>query len=77
MKQKLLDFIQQELLNNRQTISSDQDLLVSGLIDSMAAMRLVAYFEQQTGMPVPPEDVTLENFVSVDAITRYHESRSS
>jgi len=43
-------------------LSDDDDLLTSGLVDSLGMMSLVAFIEEQFGVAVPPEDVTLETF---------------
>ena len=72
----LTDFIQGELLNHHQTIDEDQDLLVSGLIDSIGVMRLVGFIESSQGTKIPPQDVTLENFSNVKAIISYLSARS-
>jgi len=71
MKQKLVNYIQAELLDSQQTICEDQELLISGLIDSIGVMRLVTYIEHEVGHAVPPQDVTLENFTSVKTINEY------
>ena len=73
MKDRLLAYIRNELLNSPggQEISADDDLLGRGLLDSLGMMSLVFYIEDELGMPVPPEDVTIENFVSVSAIEAY------
>ena len=73
MKDVVRQFITAELLNGRADVElKDADnLLLSGLIDSLGMMRLVAFIEEDLQIPVPPEDVTIENFVSLDAIGAY------
>jgi acyl carrier protein len=66
----LTAFIRDTLLNGRE-ITSDEDLLLSSLLDSLGVMSLVAFIETQLGATVPPEDITLENFTSVDTILSY------
>ena len=75
MKQKITRFIIDELLSGTE-VSDQDDLLLSGLIDSIAVMRLVSFIEQQIESAVPPEDVTLENFVNIDAICLYIDKRN-
>ena len=77
MKQEIIQFIQTDLLNNQVTLTEDQDLLVSGLIDSMAVMRLVNFLESKVEATIPPEDITLENFSSIDTITQYLQNNFS
>ncbi len=37
----------------------------------MRVMRLVQHLEDETGLAIPPEDVTLENFRSMRQIDAY------
>jgi len=57
-------------------MSADENLLLSGLVDSLGVMTLVAHLEEVTGAPVPMEDVILENFATINAITAYIGTRS-
>lgn len=75
MKQKLITYIQTELLNEQHTITADQDLLISGLIDSIGVMRLVGFIEKDLDTTIPPKDVTLENFGNVNTIASYIDSQ--
>jgi acyl carrier protein len=77
--QKLKTFIQGELVNGAGGIdlAEDDDLLLSGLVDSMGVIRLVAFIEQEWGLPVPPEDVTIDHFLTIRAISGYLEARQA
>ncbi len=66
----LTDYIKTTFLAG-QPVGPSDDLLLSGAIDSIGVMTLVAEVERMTGGRIPPEDVTLENFVCIDAITAY------
>jgi acyl carrier protein len=72
-KQMLKNFILAELLNGQNLVSldDDEDLLISGLIDSLGVVRLINFIEQSLEMSIPPEDVTLENFQTVGCISKY------
>ena len=72
-------FISEQLLSNRVPggVSEDDDLLGSGLIDSVGIMQLVLFIETEFAMDVPPEDVTIENFQTVTKIGAYLEGRRS
>lgn len=76
MKSELIKFITEQLLNNSMTIDEEHELLVSGILDSLAVMSLVEFIEETTGKPIPPLDVTLENFASVNAIVLYLEAQN-
>ena len=72
MKERLAHYIATDLLNQRDlAINEDDDLLGSGLLDSLSVMSLVHFIEDETGVTIPPEDVTIDNFVSLSAIDRY------
>lgn len=74
----LTTFISDDLLQRGPDgpVGASDDLLFSGLLDSIAVMRLVGFIETDLGASIPPEDVTLENFASIDAIARYLEARA-
>ena len=63
-------FLTGQLLSGRQ-VADDDDLLLSGLVDSIGVMRLVAFLEQTYVVRVPPQDLTVTNFTSVAAIDGY------
>jgi D-alanine--poly(phosphoribitol) ligase subunit 2 len=48
--------------------------LEEGLIDSLGVMRLVAFLEEEFDVKIPPQDLTIENFITVQAITTYLET---
>jgi acyl carrier protein len=69
----LIGFICEELLDGEfsHEITPDDDLLLSGLIDSMGVVRLIQFMEEKLDVQIPPEDVTLENFLTVRAMGEY------
>jgi acyl carrier protein len=77
LEQSLIDFIQRRLLDRHASVElgPGDDLLGSGLVDSLGVMRLVNHIEEQHGIRVPPEDVTIENFLTVSRICSYLEKR--
>ncbi len=76
MKEQIRNFIVTELLSGQQ-IGDDEDLLISGLVDSLGVMRLVTYIEDQFAAAIPPEDVTIENFGTISTIGDYVERRGT
>ena len=75
-KESVRDFIGRQLLLNPAAAPGDDDeLLLSGVIDSLAVMRLLAHIETGFGIAIPPEDVVIEHFQTVNAIAAYLESR--
>jgi acyl carrier protein len=78
VKERLARYITSDLLNQGDlTVADDEDLLGSGLLDSLSVMSLVHFIEQELSIDVPAEDVTIENFVSLDAIEAYLRRRGA
>lgn len=72
MREKLARYIATDLLNQSDlVIGEDDELLASGLLDSLGAMELIHYIERDLEIDVPAEDVTIENFASLRAIDAY------
>lgn len=70
-------YIRTEILNDPALeIELDQDLLLSGMLDSLGVTRLVAHLESETSASIPAQDVTLENFGSLRKIEAYLASRT-
>ena len=69
----LTAYILSDVINDSslETLRADEDLLEDGMVDSLGIMRLVAFIEQKFGFSVPAQDVTVENFMSVEAIVTY------
>ena len=75
IKTNILEFINREILNGLHTIDENQELLVSGTLDSLSVMRVVSYLEREAGITIPPLDIALENFRSVNAMCDYLDSK--
>jgi acyl carrier protein len=68
----LMDYIKNEIMRNRNArLVEDEDLLGSGILDSLAILQMVAFIDEQFGIEVPDQDVVYENFNSVQALTEY------
>lgn len=75
---RLTDYITRELLSDRTaTIAPDDELLLTGLIDSIGVMSLLTFIETELGVRVPPQDVTIEHFASVRAMSDYLAGRQN
>jgi acyl carrier protein len=73
-REALKTFIESDILAGAQ-LGYDDDLLLSGLVNSLGVMRLVAFTQKQFGIDIPMEDVIIENFQSIDAIASYLQTR--
>lgn len=73
IEDELLTFLNQEILAapEGEGCAADDELLLSGIVDSISVMRLVGHVEDAFGVVIPPEDVTIERFETVSAIAGY------
>ncbi|WP_170422298.1 acyl carrier protein [Ruegeria arenilitoris] len=74
-RQAVRSYVHGTLLGG-QTVSDDEELLLSGMVDSLGVMSLVSFIEQTYGIEIPFEDVTLENLCSITAISKYADGRT-
>ena len=72
MNEEIIAYIKNEL-NTEPTleINSFDDLLESGVVDSLGMMRLILFLEKQSKRRVPAKDMTLDNFRTVEKIANY------
>lgn len=73
MKLSIIEFIQQELVDELDAICVDEqsELLLDGIVDSMGIMRLVGFLEAEAEISIPAEHITIENFRTVSQIATY------
>jgi len=70
--EEIRKIIQIEILNEPDfEIEADQDLLLSETLDSLRVTLLVQQLESACDISIPPEDVTLENFSTLECIADY------
>jgi acyl carrier protein len=76
MKEDIRDYVCSDLLLNEDLkIEDDENLLLNGVLDSLALMRLIMHLEDTYDVEIPPAEITLENFASLTAMTEYLENR--
>lgn len=68
----LRNFINTDLLYREdQWIDITVNLIESGVIDSMALLRLTAFLEEHYGIEIPDEDIVADNFRSLGSIEAF------
>lgn len=70
----LREQLQRELVSRlkiRRAIDGETPLFSGGLLDSLSVLDVVTLIEEVIGKPVPPEDITLENFDTVSRIAGF------
>ena len=79
MKEIIQQYIQNELITDSADIELHfaDDLLETGLIDSVSIMRLIAYLEEDFSVKIPPQDMIIDHFISIDAISEYLTSQGA
>ena len=71
-KPMITEYIKKEIVRNEKaSISENEDLLSSGVLDSLGILQLVAYIQDTFGIEVPDKDVVYENFHSIKSLNDY------
>ncbi|MCW5515233.1 acyl carrier protein [Muriicola sp. Z0-33] len=72
MKEKIIAYLKEEISSEPlDDIDINEDLLGSGIVDSLGMMRLVVFLEKEFQKKIGPEDMTVENFKTVQSISDY------
>ncbi len=73
MNETLLKYIQEQLLNNEldEALEATDDLLGDGILDSLGMMKLILFIENEFDTKIPPQDMVIENFMTVSHISEY------
>ncbi|WP_209399745.1 acyl carrier protein [Pseudozobellia sp. WGM2] len=72
MKDKIESYIINNLASEPlDKIYDDEDLLGSGIVDSMGMMNLINFIETEADIKIPSEDMTIENFMTIKNIMQY------
>jgi acyl carrier protein len=68
---RILEFLHAELLDPGVTASRDDELLATGLLDSIRVIRLASFVEEEFRFKMDPADFVIENFQTVAALAAY------
>lgn len=74
-KEALEKYILSEVIYNKRKnkIESEEDLLKSGIIDSMAIIKLVSFIQEEFNIRIDEEDLIPENFKNIKSMAKYVE----
>lgn len=69
-KEIIRDFIVNDMLhgNLAASLGNDDQLVESGIIDSLGVMTLLSFLEENFAIQIPSDDLSPENFASVSTI---------
>ena len=71
---QIREFVLQKFpLARKQKVANDDNLLESGIIDSLGVLDLVAFLQQEFAVAVADEDLTPENFQNIECMARFVE----
>lgn len=77
MHKVIIKYIEEELAAEvfEDELTEEDDLLGSGILDSMGMMKLIAFLEEEFKVTIGPEDMVIENFMTVGHISEYLSSK--
>ncbi|HEX2204050.1 MAG TPA: phosphopantetheine-binding protein [Longimicrobium sp.] len=73
IKGKVREFVSRFVRGHE--LGEDDDIFATGFVNSMFAMQLVQFVETSFGITCESEDLELDNFRSIGAITRFVERK--
>ncbi|MBD3317893.1 MAG: hypothetical protein GF344_19075 [Chitinivibrionales bacterium] len=71
MEEKIRSYIEENLLEGSETIESDSPLYTSGLLSSMAHLKLINYLESTFDISIPGDKISLDNFDTLGQIAGF------
>jgi len=79
IKEKIRQFIRANLVvfEDEADFTDSDNIFEMGFVNSLFAMKLVSYIEQEFGITVDNEDLEISNFSSVDRIVGYIENKKT
>jgi methoxymalonate biosynthesis acyl carrier protein len=71
-----LEKIRNYITSNISTdLTDDSDFFELGLVDSLFALQLVAFVEQEFGFAIEPDDLDIAHFSSISALDKFVKSK--
>jgi acyl carrier protein len=71
---RIRQFVLQKFpLARRRGVGNGDNLLESGIIDSLGVLELVTFMQQEFALAVADEDLTPENFQNIESMARFVE----
>jgi acyl carrier protein len=79
LKEKIRQFIEANLVvfEDEAEFTDSDNIFEMGFVNSLFAMKLVGYIEQEFAIEVDNEDLEISNFNSVDRIVGYIENKQA
>lgn len=77
IEESIKAFITKEFLHGDPGQALNENLVHSGIIDSLGILTLINFLEQQFNAAIEPEDVVLENFETIQDICNLVQLRTT
>lgn len=75
---KLIEYLKNEILEDSSIdIAGQDDLLSTGLLDSMAIVRYINWIADEFEVEIAADEMTIENFISIEAIISFLERKKA
>jgi acyl carrier protein len=74
VQEKIIAFLSRYF--RKHVLAVDEDIFASGVVNSLFAMQLVMFLEQEFQLKVENEDLDLDNFRTIQAITDFVERKN-
>jgi acyl carrier protein len=74
VRKKVRNFIGKYI--QKKDLHDEEEILTKGMINSLFAMQLVMFVEKEFQIKVENEDLDLENFDTIKAITKFVDKKS-
>ena len=78
-EEQIKQFILSDLIKDGSAteLDNDENLIDSGVVDSLGIMKLVAFLEKSFKIAVSDDEILLDNFETIDAISGFLSSKIS
>lgn len=78
-EERIKQFILSDLIKDGSAtdLENDENLIDSGVVDSLGIMKLVAFLEKSFKVAVSDDEILLDNFETIDAISGFLSSKAS
>ena len=77
MKETIRSYIHEKILHGELGLSYETPLYSSGIMSSMAHIKLVNFLERKFRITIPAAEINLEEFDTVDQIVRFLNARKN
>lgn len=75
MKEQLKKFIINSFMYGKGSISDNEPLFETGIIDSLGFIKLLSFVQDKLNVPIDMSEVTMEKFRTIDDMVKTIESK--